>query len=68
MKIIDQKEKRSIILIRGFFTLLSMGIIAFGVIAYQEQAGVLAKDGIAFSFGTMSVKTGDFSKNITTTR
>ncbi|MBK9601879.1 MAG: PAS domain S-box protein [Anaerolineales bacterium] len=36
MKIIDQKEKRSIILIRGFFTLLSMGIIAFGVIAYQD--------------------------------
>ncbi|HSF90288.1 MAG TPA: amidohydrolase family protein [Saprospiraceae bacterium] len=34
--------------------------------AYQRQAGVLAKDGIAFSFGTMSVKTGDFSKNITT--
>ncbi len=34
--------------------------------AYQEQAGVLAKDGIAFSFGTMSVKTGDFSKNIST--
>ncbi len=34
--------------------------------AYQGQAGVLAKDGIAFSFGTMSVKTGDFSKNITT--
>jgi imidazolonepropionase-like amidohydrolase len=34
--------------------------------AYQEQAGVLAKDGIAFSFGTMSVKTGEFSKNIST--
>lgn len=34
--------------------------------AYQGQAGVLAKDGIAFSFGTMSVKTGDFSKNIST--
>mgnify|MGYP003462005949 CR=1 FL=1 len=34
--------------------------------SYQGQAGVLAKDGIAFSFGTMSVKTGDFSKNIST--
>ncbi len=34
--------------------------------AYQSQAGVLAKDGVAFSFGTMSVKTGDFSKNIST--
>lgn len=34
--------------------------------AHQDQAGVLAKDGIAFSFGTMSVKSGDFSKNIST--
>lgn len=34
--------------------------------AHQDQAGILAKDGIAFSFGTMSVKTGDFSKNIST--
>jgi len=34
--------------------------------AHQDQAGVLAKDGVAFSFGTMSVKSGDFSKNIAT--
>jgi imidazolonepropionase-like amidohydrolase len=34
--------------------------------AYQQQAGVLAKEGIAFSFSTMSVKSGDFSKNIST--
>ena len=34
--------------------------------AHQDQAGMLAKDGVAFSFGTMSVKTGDFSKNIST--
>jgi hypothetical protein len=34
--------------------------------AHREQASVLAKDGIVFSFGTMSVKAGDFSKNVTT--
>jgi len=34
--------------------------------AYREQAGILEKDGIAFSFGTMSVKTSDFSKNVST--
>ena len=34
--------------------------------AHQDQAGILAKDGVAFSFGTMSVRTGDFSKNIST--
>ena len=34
--------------------------------AHYEQAGVLAKDGIAFSFGTMSAKPNDFSKNIQT--
>jgi hypothetical protein len=34
--------------------------------AYREQAGVLAKDGINFSFGTMSVKSGDFTKNLST--
>lgn len=34
--------------------------------AYQGQAGVISKDGIVFSFGTMSVKTGEFSKNIST--
>lgn len=32
--------------------------------AHREQAGMLAREGIAFSFGTMSVKPGDFSKNI----
>ena len=34
--------------------------------AHNEQAGVLAKDGLAFSFGTMSAKPNDFSKNIRT--
>lgn len=32
--------------------------------AYREQAGVFAKDKIPFSFGTMRLKTSDFSKNI----
>ena len=32
--------------------------------AHREQAGVLAKEDISFSFGTMNVKTGDFSKNL----
>ena len=32
--------------------------------AHYEQASVLAKSGVPFSFGTMSVKTGDFMKNI----
>jgi imidazolonepropionase-like amidohydrolase len=31
---------------------------------HREQAATLAKEGIAFSFGTMSVKPGDFSKNM----
>lgn len=31
---------------------------------HYQQAGVLAKDGIPFSFGTLSGKPGDFSKNI----
>ena len=34
--------------------------------AHYEQAGVLATDGINFSFGTLSAKPGDFSKNIQT--
>jgi hypothetical protein len=34
--------------------------------AHYEQAGVLTKEGIAFSFGTMSAKPGDFSKNMQT--
>jgi hypothetical protein len=34
--------------------------------AHHEQAGVLAKEGIPFSFGTMSGKPGDFSKHIRT--
>ena len=34
--------------------------------AHYEQAGVLAKDGIAFSFGTLNAKPNDFSKNIQT--
>jgi imidazolonepropionase-like amidohydrolase len=33
---------------------------------HYQQAGVLAKDGIAFSFGTLSAKPNDFSKNIQT--
>ncbi len=32
--------------------------------AHREQASVLSKEGIAFSFGTMDGKPGDFSKNI----
>lgn len=32
--------------------------------AYYEQAGVLAKEKIPFSFGTMRLKSSDFSKNI----
>lgn len=32
--------------------------------AHLEQASVLQKEGISFSFGTMSIKSGDFSKNI----
>jgi len=34
--------------------------------AHYEQAGELATDGINFSFGTLSAKPGDFSKNIQT--
>lgn len=34
--------------------------------AYYQQAGILASSAIPFSFGTMSVKPGDFSKNINT--
>ena len=34
--------------------------------AHQAQAGVLAKEGIAFSFGTMSGKTNEFSKTMQT--
>jgi imidazolonepropionase-like amidohydrolase len=34
--------------------------------AHYEQAGVLAKGGIAFSFGTLNTKPNDFSKNIQT--
>jgi len=33
---------------------------------HQAQAGVLAKDGISFSFGTMSGKPADFSKTMQT--
>jgi hypothetical protein len=33
---------------------------------HQAQAGVLAKDGISFSFGTMSGKSADFSKTMQT--
>ena len=33
---------------------------------HYQQAGVLAKDGIAFSFGTLNAKPNDFSKNIHT--
>jgi len=32
--------------------------------AYREQAGVFAKEEIPFSFGTMRLKTSEFSKNI----
>ena len=31
---------------------------------HREQASVLAKDGIPFSFGTINSKPGDFSKNV----
>ncbi len=31
---------------------------------HRQQAGVLAGEGIPFSFGTMSTRTGDFMKNI----
>ncbi len=31
---------------------------------HYQQAGVLAKDGIPFSFGTLSAKSSDFTKNI----
>lgn len=34
--------------------------------AYLTQASVLAEEDIPFSFSTMSIKPGDFSKNITT--
>ncbi len=32
--------------------------------SHRAQAATLAKEGITFSFGTMSVKTSDFSKNM----
>ncbi len=37
---------------------------AESLLAHRQQAGVLAKEKITFSFGTMNLKKGDFVKNI----